>query len=152
MDDTSRLHLMIVAPKETRNGRRIYKDLTLLPLPDDVKLCPVHTFKALLVHPSRATSDFLFVNSRQPTQPLAVTTLSTYVRSVLRLSPTASQVGSRLPSVRSVASDKALRNGVPLDEVLLMGNWSSSTVFNNHYQRNRQIVQNISAAVINEIP
>ncbi|KAI7847851.1 hypothetical protein BDC45DRAFT_451190 [Circinella umbellata] len=143
---------MIVAPKETRNGRRIYKDLTLLPLPDDVELCPVHTFKALLVHPSRATSDFLFVNSRQPTQPLAVTTLSTYVRSVLYLSPTASQVGSRLPSVRSVASDKALRNGVPLDEVLLMGNWSSSTVFNNHYRRDRQTVQNISAAVINEIP
>ncbi|KAG2217650.1 hypothetical protein INT45_004226, partial [Circinella minor] len=55
--------------------RHIYKNLTLLPLTDDVELWPpVHIFKALLTHPSRSSSGFLFVNTRQPTQPLAVTT------------------------------------------------------------------------------
>ncbi|KAG2217076.1 hypothetical protein INT45_013103 [Circinella minor] len=41
IDDSSRLHLIIVVPKETRNGRHIYKDLMLLPLTDDVDLCPI---------------------------------------------------------------------------------------------------------------
>ncbi|KAG2212979.1 hypothetical protein INT45_005487 [Circinella minor] len=133
VDEDSHLHLIIVAPKETRQGRRINKDLVLLPLLDDVDLCPVATFEALVAHPGRSSSQFLFINSRHTDQPLAVTTLSTYIRSVLKLSPTASLNGSRLPSVRSVASDKALRNSVSLDDVLLMGNWSSSSVFNNHY-------------------
>ncbi|KAI7854580.1 hypothetical protein BDC45DRAFT_585236, partial [Circinella umbellata] len=121
VDEDSHLHLLIVAPKETRQGRRINKDLVLLPLLNDVALCPVATFKALVAHPGRSSSQFLFVNSRHTDQPLVVTTLSTYIRSVLKLSPMASINGSRLPSVRSVASDKALCNGVSLDDVLLMG-------------------------------
>ncbi|KAG2213698.1 hypothetical protein INT45_002552 [Circinella minor] len=97
VDDNSCLHLMIVAPKETRQGRRINKDLVLLPLLDDGDLCPVEAFKALVAHPGRAASQSLFVNSRQPSQALAVTTLSTYVRSVLKHSPSASVDGSRPP-------------------------------------------------------
>ncbi|KAI7846908.1 hypothetical protein BDC45DRAFT_492227 [Circinella umbellata] len=109
VDEDSHLHLLIVAPKETRQGRRINKDL------------------ALVAHPGWSSSQFLFINSRHTDQPLAVTMLSTYIRSVLKLSPMASI------NFRSMASDKALRNGVSLDDVLLMGNWSSSSVFNNYY-------------------
>ncbi|KAI9310033.1 hypothetical protein BX666DRAFT_1837900, partial [Dichotomocladium elegans] len=51
LDDHGRLRLVIVAPKETRRGRRIIKDSLIAPLPDDESLCPVQAFNALLNHP-----------------------------------------------------------------------------------------------------
>ncbi|KAI9316061.1 hypothetical protein BX666DRAFT_1860206, partial [Dichotomocladium elegans] len=121
------LLLVIDAPKETRQGRHICKELTIRPLPQDPALCPVQAFQALVSHPLRSSSPALFVNSRAPSRRLAVTTLSAFLRRILRVS-VPSIPGKRGPSVRSAASDTTLRNGAPLDDILLMGNWSSSTV------------------------
>ncbi|KAI9310034.1 hypothetical protein BX666DRAFT_1871445, partial [Dichotomocladium elegans] len=53
-------------------------------------------------------------------------------------------------SLRSVASDTALRRGIPLEDILLMGNWSSASVFQQHYRRSRQTAHNISEAVLQD--
>ncbi|KAI9494294.1 hypothetical protein BDB00DRAFT_871626 [Zychaea mexicana] len=108
------LLLVIIAPKETRQGRRICKELLVHPLPNDPSSCPVQAYCALMDHPSHVGTSSLFVNSRDPSAALAATTLSSYLRSVLHLSPSAT-TGSRLPSIRSAASDKALRTSVSLD-------------------------------------
>ena len=104
---------------------------------------------ALSAHPARASPEHLFVNSRHTSQALAVNTLSAYLCSVLRLSHSVAISSLRLPSMRSIASDKALRQGIGLEDILLMGNWSSSMVFQHHYRRSRQVTANISEAVIN---
>ncbi|KAG2171249.1 hypothetical protein INT43_004103 [Umbelopsis isabellina] len=97
------LVIKIIAPKELRAGRRIVKTLVLL------------------------------VNSKNPTKRLKATTISTWLRNLMRLSTFQKPV----PSVRSVASDLALARGAPLSDVVTMGNWSSSEVFDNHDRRQR---------------
>ncbi|KAI9316059.1 hypothetical protein BX666DRAFT_1815685, partial [Dichotomocladium elegans] len=138
----------IVTPKETRQGRHIIKDLLIAPLPDDESLCPVQAFNALLNHPGRSGSNHLWVNSRNPAQPLAVNTISAYLRAILAKSPSAVVAGPRLPSLHSVTSDTALRHGIPLKDILLMGNWSSTSVFQQHYRHSQQTAHNISEAVL----
>ncbi|ORY94094.1 hypothetical protein BCR43DRAFT_443010, partial [Syncephalastrum racemosum] len=127
VDRDRRLHLYILAPKETRGGR---------PLRD---------------HPDAAArpSDSLFVNSIRPSAPLQVSTISGWLRRLLtRSSALSSTAESTLPSLRSVASNLALVNGASLEDVLVMGNWSSSTVFDNHYRRSIQFGDNISRRVL----
>lgn len=154
IDSDRRLHLYILAPKETRGGRRIVKQLLIQPLPVDSTLCPVSAFEALRDHPAAASrpSDSLFVNSIRPSSPVHVSTISGWLRRLLSrssaLSPTA--IESSLPSLRSVASNLALVNGASLEEVLVMGNWSSSTVFDNHYRRSIQFGDNISRRVLTD--
>lgn len=48
----------------------------------------------------------------------------------------------------SLASDLALVNGAPIDDIVIMGNWSSPEVFNSRYRRTRQTACNITALLI----
>lgn len=151
VDDEDRLNLVILAPKELRSGsgRRIIKTLLIHPHPGLPALCPVAAFKALRDHPqaqSRVPSQ-LFVNSVSPSKPLKVTTISTWLRRLLRLSTSMNP----LPSIRSLASDLALKRGIPTEDVVIMGNWSSDSVFDNHYRRQRQQSSNITAAVLQTV-
>ncbi|ORE11959.1 hypothetical protein BCV72DRAFT_192221, partial [Rhizopus microsporus var. microsporus] len=38
-------------------------------------------------------------------------------------------------SLRPIASSLALKTGIPKDDIVTMGNWPSSAVFENHYRR-----------------
>ncbi|KAL0075896.1 hypothetical protein J3Q64DRAFT_1619033, partial [Phycomyces blakesleeanus] len=51
-------------------------------------------------------------------------------------------------SLHSIASDLAIQSGAPLDDVVAMGNWSSSSVFDTHYRRSRAIRTNITESVL----
>ncbi|KAI8329269.1 hypothetical protein BD560DRAFT_342110, partial [Blakeslea trispora] len=55
---------------------------------------------------------------------------SVWLKHYLRLSTTDVQV-----SVRSLASSLALRAGIPKENIVTMGYWSGSQVFENHYRR-----------------
>jgi hypothetical protein len=136
------LIIEIIAPKELRAGRRIVKTLTIRPNDHFKALCPVRVFLTLKAHPLAITrpGNKLLVNSKNPSKLLKTTTISTWLRQLMRLSITQNPV----PSVRSVASDLALVRGAPLTGVVIMGNWSSAEVFNNHYRRQRLQRQNIT--------
>ncbi|KAI9261607.1 hypothetical protein BDA99DRAFT_439202, partial [Phascolomyces articulosus] len=149
--DQGNLHLIVIAPKETRMNRRIRKELSICSLPEDQSLCPITSSQALVNHLDRVSSEFLFMNSWVPNKALVVTTLSTYLRSILRLSPSTATSADKLLSVHLVASNKALRLGIPLEEILLMGNWVSATVFQNHYHCSYNVSGNITVAVINHL-
>ncbi|KAF7720368.1 hypothetical protein EC973_000341 [Apophysomyces ossiformis] len=148
VDEEDRLHLSIYAPKETRGGRRIIKTLIVHPLPSDPSLCPVKAYVALRDHPDARLRppDSLLVNSVDVAAGVQVATISGWLRRLLAKSLT--DATSSAPSVRSVASDLALLRGAALEDVLTMGNWSSSTVFDTHYRRTRQLAGNISARVL----
>ncbi|KAG2171882.1 hypothetical protein INT44_006111 [Umbelopsis vinacea] len=89
------LTIKVVAPKEHRAGRRIIKTLAI---------------------PVKRPSNKLLVNSKNPSNPLKSTTISTRLRNLLRLSISHKPI----PSVRSVASDLALARGAPLTDVITM--------------------------------
>ncbi|ORE02525.1 hypothetical protein BCV72DRAFT_215075, partial [Rhizopus microsporus var. microsporus] len=126
------LTFQVVSSKETRDHRRIIKPFTIFPN-QDYSLCPVRTFIALRDHPSLShfsTCSSLFVNSRCPQEPLATSTISTWLRSMIRIS-----TEERNVSVRSIASSLALRLGIPKEDIVTLRNWTNSSTFENHYQR-----------------
>lgn len=140
------LTISIKAPKERRAGRLIIKTLLIKHNSDYKELCPVLAFVALRDHPAASATvrHKLLVNSKNPKKILRTTTISTWLRGIVRLSTPQKPV----PSVRSLASDLALARGVPLADVVTMGNWSSHSVFDNHYRRQRLLRQNITNFVL----
>ncbi|KAG0164795.1 hypothetical protein DFQ28_004453, partial [Apophysomyces sp. BC1034] len=67
--------------------------------------------------------DALFVDSTKPTVAVQIQTISVWLRKLIRLSTNIRPT----PSVRSLSSDLAILNGIPLDEVVTLGNWSSAS-------------------------
>lgn len=134
--DTGCLTFNVVAPKETRGKRRIIKPFTIHPHASDVELCPVQCFKALRDHPglaARPSGSQLFVKSNLIDQPLSSSTLSTWLhREFIQLCTAEPGI-----SIRSLASSRALDLGVSKDYIVTLGNWASSSTFEQHYQRNQ---------------
>ena len=122
----------VVSPKETRKKRRIIKPFTVHPHQDDIELCPVECFKALQMHPSlaaRPERSQLFVKSHLISHPLSSSTLSSWLhREFISLSTNESRV-----SIRSLASSRALDQGVSMENIASLGNWASSSTFQEHY-------------------
>ena len=127
IDEFGRLTLCVKASKETRKGRPIIKSLMVHPLPTVDPLCPVAAFLALKNHPGAAQrpTDNLLVNSRNPSKPISVATISFWIRTLTKLSTDLVPV----PSIRSLASDLALSRGGAKEDVVTLGNWSSDSVF-----------------------
>lgn len=129
---TKCLTFMVVAPKERRNGVRIVKPYLIHPHSDS-RLCPVALFTILSEHPqARASrpSDVLFVKSNRPCEAVCTSTISSWLRKLIRHSSSELRV-----SVLSLASSMALREGVALDDILTLGNWRSADTFQNYYRR-----------------
>src|SRR6478735_9679626 len=51
-------------------------------------------------------------------------------------------------NIRSLASSRALDQGVPMEDIVTMGNWAQSTTFQNHYQRNHMAQVNFTITVL----
>lgn len=127
------LSFQVVTPKERRGGRRIIKPFCVYSH-HDPSLCPVATFLAVrnrLTHLNPpSTINSFFVNTNMTTQIIKVTTISSWIRRLIQLSTSEPRV-----NLRSLASSAALRAGIDLDDIVTLGNWSSSTVFEQHYRR-----------------
>ncbi|KAH8547913.1 hypothetical protein BGW37DRAFT_407086, partial [Umbelopsis sp. PMI_123] len=82
---------------------------------------------------SHRPKDNLLVNSINPAKPITVGTISSWIRRSTKMSTDLVSV----PSIRSIASDIALSRGASKGDVVTLGNWSSDTVFDNHYRRSR---------------
>lgn len=147
--DTGCLTFNVVAPKETRGKRRIIKPFTIHPHASDVELCPVHCFKALRDHPglaARPSGSQLFVKSNLIDQPLSSSTLSTWLhREFIQLCTAEPGI-----SIRSLASSRALDLGVSKDHIVTLGNWASSSTFEQHYQRNQMAQIDFTSTVLSD--
>lgn len=147
--DTGCLTFNVVAPKETRGKRRIIKPFTIHPHASDVELCPVQCFKALRDHPglaARPSGSQLFVKSNLIDQPLSSSTLSTWLhREFIQLCTAEPGI-----SIRSLASSRALDLGVSKDHIVTLGNWASSSTFEQHYQRNQMAQIDFTSTVLSD--
>lgn len=136
VDSDSHLQPCIVAPKETRKNQCIIKSILIHLNTFDDSLCPVAASSSLRDHPAACNVRplaALFVDSRYPNRPVKVQTIR-----ARRLSADARPT----PSVRSLGSHLTLHSGVPLDNVITRGNWSFSTLFQDHYRRDRSVRTN----------
>jgi len=80
---------------------------------------------------ARNNIESLFITCTRPARAAAPATISNSISHVL------SSVGINIPSraLRSIAASTAESQGVPIDMVLGMGNWSSKQVYQRYYQR-----------------
>ncbi|KAI8640827.1 hypothetical protein BD408DRAFT_469182 [Parasitella parasitica] len=104
-------------------------------------------FKALRDHPdlqARPVHSNLFVKSHNIKQPLSASTISTWLhREFISLCTDEPGV-----SIRSLASSRALDQGVSLDNIVALGNWASSDTFVRHYQRNQMAQVDFTSTVL----
>jgi hypothetical protein len=137
----------VISPKETRKKRHIIKPFTIHPHASDPELCPVQCFKALRDHPdlhARPANSQLFIKSNNIQQPLSASTLSSWLhRECISLSTKESRV-----SIRSLASSRALDQGVSIDHITTLGNWASASTFQEHYQRNQMAMIDFTSTVL----
>ncbi|KAG1136528.1 hypothetical protein G6F37_012175 [Rhizopus arrhizus] len=145
--DDGCLLFQVVSPKETRNGRRIIKPFRVHPYPENVERCPVRCFLALRDHPAfvrRPLGSQLFVKSNNIHQHVAASTISTWLhRDFISLSTKEPKV-----NIRSLASSRTLNQGVSMEDIVTMGNWTRSTTFQNHYQRNHMAQVNFTTTAL----
>jgi hypothetical protein len=125
----SNLSFEVHCPKEKRQRRRIIKSFQVK-AHIDPRLCPVHTFQ--LFHHRRPTcqATTLFINSLQPNKLISARTIQSWISKLIHRSTHEKRV-----SLRSIASSLALQSGIPKEDIITMGNWASSTTFENHYRR-----------------
>ncbi|KAI9032931.1 hypothetical protein CLU79DRAFT_830785 [Phycomyces nitens] len=83
-------------------------------------------------HPAakNQAKEALFVKGNQPTCTVKMETISSWLRALVCFST------SHTVLVRSLASSLALERGMPINEIVTLGNWSSEEVFQNHYRQN----------------
>ncbi|KAL9541729.1 hypothetical protein PS6_010174 [Mucor atramentarius] len=150
--DTDCFSFQVVAPKETRGKRRrIIKPFTVHPRMSDIELCPVRCFKALQDHPglaAHAAGSQFFVKSHNILAPLSSSTIFTWLlhKEFIQLCTSEPKV-----SIRSLASSRALELGVSRDHIVItLGNWASSSTFQNHYQRNQMAHVGFTSTVLSE--
>ncbi|KAG1481975.1 hypothetical protein G6F54_013674 [Rhizopus delemar] len=122
------LSFQVVAPKGRRAGRRIVKPFRVYSH-QDPSLCPVATFQAIrdhlahLIPQPTVTSFFVNTNTNMTKQIVKVTTINSWIRRLIQLSTNEPRA-----NLRSLASSAALRAGIDLDDIITLGDWSSSTV------------------------
>ena len=117
-----------------KHSRAAKRDLpiTYHAFPCDVALCPVATIDAYLDARAQlgnaALCDEFFLCYRKPHGPATNDTLARWVKMVLHSS------GVNLDtftahSCRSASTSKAAATGVPLEKILMAGQWSTSTFY-----------------------
>ncbi|KAG1145643.1 hypothetical protein G6F37_012111 [Rhizopus arrhizus] len=140
----SHLFFQVVAPKETRQRRRIIQDYTVRSHTDPDP-CPVHLFQILQAHPIwRSVADrstALFFSDRGA--PLSSGTLSKWLHRRF-----ISKVTSEPTTLRSLASSAALDAGISKDDIIALGSWSNSYVFDNHYRRNHMLSVDFTSTLL----
>ncbi|KAG0754338.1 hypothetical protein G6F57_013463 [Rhizopus arrhizus] len=124
----SHLFFQVVAPKETRQRRRIIKDYTVRSHTDP-DLCP-----SLVV----------------PRLCFSRTEVPPFLRNTFQVvtSPLYQQSKSKPTTLRSLASSAALDAGISKDDIIALGSWSNSHVFDNHYRRNHMLSVDFTSTLL----
>ena len=102
----------------------------------DKSLCPV---QCLLVYLERTkvlrnNDTRLFLSFKKPHKPVSSSTLSRWVKEVIKLSGIKDDIFSG-HSVRSASTSAAKAAGLPVDTILSMADWTNQSTFNTFYYK-----------------
>jgi hypothetical protein len=159
--ENGRLILMVIFPKEKRNGQRIEKPIIISPHPDAL-LCPV---KAYLSYRKRTGKDDknlskeaqqhpkdkqrlikpLIRSIHNKLKPVKNDSISNHMQQIMQLIQTP-ETGPL--KCRAVSATMAIVNKVPIDDVMIHGNWSSTAIVDKFYRLSRSTANNFSTAVL----
>ena len=124
----------------SKHSRAAKRDLpiTYHAFPHDVALCPVATLDVYLDARAQlgnaALRDEFFPYYRKPHGPATNDTLARWVKMVLHSSGVNLDTFT-LHSCRPASTSKAAATGVPLEKILVAGQWSTSSTFYTFYRK-----------------
>ena len=138
---------------DIKQGRQNYKPEPIkLKAFLDKRLCIVHYIKTYLQRTldSRGTEKQLFLTLSKPIRAASRDTISRWVKAVMQLAGIDVSV-FKPGSTRSVATSKAHKAGVTIDEILKAGAWSTETTFSKWYHRQVKTTKpSVAQAVLNQ--
>jgi hypothetical protein len=143
--NSTTLTFEVHCPKEKRARRKIIKSFQVKAHKEPT-ICPVNTCNSFLQKRPTCSATSLFVNSKQPNKTLSVRTVQAWLTKLLRMSTDEKGV-----SIRSIASSLALKSGIPKEDIITLGNWVSSSTFENHYRREHLSDYDFTNTLITEL-
>ncbi|ORE02995.1 hypothetical protein BCV72DRAFT_189113, partial [Rhizopus microsporus var. microsporus] len=151
------LHLCVVAPKETRQGLRITKTITIHPHPDPL-LCPVTAYSVYVsriasvtcyvAHPAFPSISIhcLFRSLADHSQPIGPERISKHIHRIM------THVGkpndAPVPKVRALGATLAAQAGIAVDGIVVHGNWSSKAIFEQFCRISSMTSNNLTLATL----
>ncbi|KAI8136898.1 hypothetical protein BJV82DRAFT_526214, partial [Fennellomyces sp. T-0311] len=157
--DDDPLILLVVAPKERRQGKRITKPITIA-RHSDATICPVRTLLAYMAriatrpcrapHPclSQVHINYLLRDLRDFNAHIRSQCIGKHIRKVMDLMPQGPQ---RKPvKARALGSTRAVQAGACIDDVVAHGSWSSKAIFDAFYRLSRETRTNFTALTLGD--
>lgn len=159
--ENERLILTVIFPKEKRNGQRLEKPVIISPHPDAL-LCPVKAYlsyrkrtgmddknlsKEAQQHPKdkRRLIKPLIRSIHNKLKPVKNDSVSNHMQQIMQLIQTP-ETGSL--KCRAVSATMAIVSKVPINDVMIHGNWSSTAIVDKFYRLSRSTANNFSTAVL----
>ncbi|PVV02953.1 hypothetical protein BB560_002580 [Smittium megazygosporum] len=151
------LNLVIVAPKEKRNGQPIKRPCQISGHLNPI-LCPVKTYQVyktriatkecLIQH---VNDDSLTINSlvryiNNYNKPLSVNSITRYIHNLSKLLE--KPENTTIPKGRAIGATLASKSGVSSNEIVTQGFWSSYSMFDNFYRFSRESNNNLTESVL----
>jgi site-specific recombinase XerD len=135
--------LEIYGSKENRSNANPTSPPIFLACYEDVEICPVKCLETYLERTGERTDgDFLFVEPRGNIRKLGKREIDKIVLEIMKEAGINTSI-FKSHSVRGAAATKALEKGMPLEDVLLTGRWSSVSVFKKFYARSHRPLQSV---------
>ncbi|KAG9071691.1 hypothetical protein KI688_005904 [Linnemannia hyalina] len=155
----NKLELTVVFPKEHRGGQMIIKPVIIKPHPVEF-FCPVKAYVeyrrrtsnqdrfARTTHPKVETEPFtpLIRHVRRANLGLSSDRIRKYIQEIMQLMP---RDETQPPyKARAVGTIAALEKGIPLDDVVTHGNWSSPAIVEAFHRISRSLANNFTTAIL----
>ena len=148
-DAISDVRFILSEPTKTYRASKS-KDLQVLvvkPYPAQPKLCPVRVFNKYV----RMTKDIrissrLFVSYEKPHDRVSRQTISRWILTVMRLAGVNTDK-FKSHSVRSASVSKAHASGVPIQDIIKAGGWTTDDCFLRYYLKPTE-VEKFQSAVL----
>lgn len=154
-----KLELIVVFPKEHRGGQRIIKTVVVKPHPVEY-FCPVKAYVeyrrrtsdqdrfARTTHPKAESVPFtpLIRRVNKANLGLGSERISKYIQEIMKLMPRDDTQPAY--KARAVGTTAALEKGIPLDDIVTHGNWSSPAIVEAFYRISRSLANNFTTAIL----
>ena len=116
------------------------------------KLCVIHCLKSYISRTQskrdNSNDGSLLIMIRKPFRPVSPQTISHWIRDIMNLAGIDTSV-FKAHSTRAASSSKASNQGVSLEEILLMADWSGQSTFLKFYSKPLAPESSYSRAVLN---
>lgn len=132
--------------KTTRAGKHL-DPIEITSYPEDIRLCPVAHLRFYITKTSSTREHTkLLLSYVKPYKPVTNSTIGRWVKSLIKDSGIDTKAFSAHSS-RTAASSYSFLSGLPLQDILKAGGWSTTGTFAKHY--NKPIDSNFGSSILN---